>query len=134
MRTPLALRGPNRRLRLSILPVVWLAFGLAMGCPARGGPAVQQAHPPSRGNNPQQPTKGAGQLEVGQPQMVDYPPMAVDYINATLREPATDQHAPLGQAWDSVEHLADGSAFTAEITMQVNRGGAAPAAQLIAPC
>lgn len=63
---------------------------------------------------------------------VSYPPMALEYLNATLRDPATAQHSDLSQAWAAVASLSNAAPLASTIGQQVRTVAAGPLPPLIA--
>jgi hypothetical protein len=63
---------------------------------------------------------------------VNYPPMVLDYVSATLRDPATSEHAALSQAWDVVARLQDPSHFAGAIQEQMQQVGNNAPVQVVA--
>jgi hypothetical protein len=117
-------------LRRPCLPALLLTAALVSACP---GPAAESEPPPkSYGGGPH--TVGVEEQAANAlppRRSVNYPPMVVDYVAASLRNPATDEHAALAQTWDAIAHLADGSAFTAQLTEQLGRLADAPPVELV---
>jgi hypothetical protein len=102
--------------------------------PAMQGDQAGKTGTPEAGT-PAQTSDGVGvarDLQFPLRMPVSYPPMVVDYVNATIREPATVQHADLGQAWDAVANLSNASPFAGTIGQQVKTTAAGPVPPLIA--
>src|SRR5687768_2436125 len=101
------------RLRRPTLPALLLTVVLATACPGPAAENGQGMAEPAAQPAAEAVPGTAEQTQAALPprRSVNYPPMVVDYVIASLREPATDQHAALAQTWDAIAHLADGSAF-----------------------
>lgn len=98
-----------------------LSLALLLGCPGNDSAPTSEPAPAS---DPALVAASGWQLPARAD--VNYPPMVVDYVLATLRDPVTHDHASLEQAWDIISQLEDPSVFSAEVKRQVQGTGNAP--------
>ena len=124
--------------------LVSVFLGSCLGHPSSDGPNVHTPSQPSTNADHAGPSGNAAtgapatgsattqglQFQLRMP--VSYPPMAVDYVNETLRDPATGGHATLEQGWEAIADLSNASLFSGTIGEQVKRVASGPVPPLVA--